>query len=205
MTQSFSGFPLLKLVLLTVAAGHREKPKKVTESRLCASSRQEAEYIVTKIKQQQYNELLGKDQLNMARNEGKVFLHFGETQQRARFLARERSLHWMWGEKKYKNDNCAIADEEEITFPPTYRFERDTRDKYAYTKAKATGVGAHRRSLQHAHPHPGHPGLRLLLLLLGRSFFISCIRLVESRSEALGKQKQGLDRDHRVKPPVCHV
>lgn len=42
--------------------------------------------------------------------------------------------------KKKTNDNCAIADEEEITFPPTYRFERDTRDKYAYTKAKATGV-----------------------------------------------------------------
>lgn len=30
--------------------------------------------------------------------------------------------------------------EEEITFAPTYRFERDTREKYAYTKAKATGV-----------------------------------------------------------------
>ncbi|XP_034036568.1 phosphatidylinositol 3,4,5-trisphosphate 5-phosphatase 1 isoform X2 [Thalassophryne amazonica] len=67
----------------------------------------EAEQIVTKIKQQQYQELLSKDQLNMERNEGKVFLHF---------------------------------DEEEITFPPTYRFERDTREKYAYTKAKATGT-----------------------------------------------------------------
>lgn len=32
------------------------------------------------------------------------------------------------------------ADEEEVTFAPTYRFERDTREKYAYTKAKATGV-----------------------------------------------------------------
>ncbi|KAJ8277064.1 hypothetical protein GJAV_G00071080 [Gymnothorax javanicus] len=31
-------------------------------------------------------------------------------------------------------------EEEEITFPPTYRFERDTREKYAYTKAKATGM-----------------------------------------------------------------
>ncbi|XP_070688087.1 phosphatidylinositol 3,4,5-trisphosphate 5-phosphatase 1 isoform X2 [Pempheris klunzingeri] len=67
----------------------------------------EAEYIVTKIKQQQYQELLSKDQLSMERNDGKVFLHF---------------------------------DEEEITFPPTYRFERDTREKYAYTKAKATGT-----------------------------------------------------------------
>ncbi|XP_047231890.1 phosphatidylinositol 3,4,5-trisphosphate 5-phosphatase 1 isoform X2 [Girardinichthys multiradiatus] len=67
----------------------------------------EAENIVTKIKQQQYQELLSKDQLNMERNDGKVFLHF---------------------------------EEEEITFPPTYRFERDTRNKYAYTKAKATGT-----------------------------------------------------------------
>ncbi|XP_008275758.1 phosphatidylinositol 3,4,5-trisphosphate 5-phosphatase 1 isoform X1 [Stegastes partitus] len=67
----------------------------------------EAEYIVTKIKQQQYQELLSKDQLSMERTEGKVFLHF---------------------------------DEEEISFAPTYRFERDTREKYAYTKAKATGT-----------------------------------------------------------------
>ncbi|XP_076009366.1 phosphatidylinositol 3,4,5-trisphosphate 5-phosphatase 1 [Genypterus blacodes] len=67
----------------------------------------EAENIVTKIKQQQYQELLNKDQLNIERNEEKVFLHF---------------------------------DEEEITFAPTYRFERDRRDKYAYTKAKATGT-----------------------------------------------------------------
>ncbi|XP_071779538.2 phosphatidylinositol 3,4,5-trisphosphate 5-phosphatase 1 [Centroberyx gerrardi] len=67
----------------------------------------EAEHIVTKIKQQQYQELLSKDQLNMERDEGKVFLHF---------------------------------DEEDITFAPTYRFERDTREKYAYTKAKATGT-----------------------------------------------------------------
>ncbi|XP_072246198.1 phosphatidylinositol 3,4,5-trisphosphate 5-phosphatase 1 [Leuresthes tenuis] len=67
----------------------------------------EAENIVTKIKQQQYQELLHKDQLNMERNDGKVFLHF---------------------------------EEEDITFAPTYRFERDTREKYAYTKAKATGT-----------------------------------------------------------------
>lgn len=33
-----------------------------------------------------------------------------------------------------------MVDEEEITFAPTYRFERDTREKYVYTKAKATGV-----------------------------------------------------------------
>ncbi|XP_030584033.1 phosphatidylinositol 3,4,5-trisphosphate 5-phosphatase 1 [Archocentrus centrarchus] len=67
----------------------------------------EAENIVSKIKQQQYQELLSKDQLSMERNEGKVFLHF---------------------------------DEEEITFAPTYRFERDSRERYAYTKAKATGT-----------------------------------------------------------------
>ncbi|XP_031431379.1 phosphatidylinositol 3,4,5-trisphosphate 5-phosphatase 1 isoform X2 [Clupea harengus] len=67
----------------------------------------EAETIVAKIKQQQYQELLRSDQLTMERNEQRVFLHY---------------------------------DEEEITFAPTYRFERDTREKYAYTKAKATGT-----------------------------------------------------------------
>ncbi|XP_072540217.1 phosphatidylinositol 3,4,5-trisphosphate 5-phosphatase 1 [Salminus brasiliensis] len=67
----------------------------------------EAENIVTKIKQQQYQELLNKDQLNMEKGSGNIFLEY---------------------------------EEEEITFPPTYRFERDTRDKYAYTKAKATGT-----------------------------------------------------------------
>lgn len=39
------------------------------------------------------------------------------------------------------------VDEEEITFAPTYRFERDTREKYAYTKAKATGVSLSQMSL----------------------------------------------------------
>ncbi|XP_076871224.1 phosphatidylinositol 3,4,5-trisphosphate 5-phosphatase 1 isoform X2 [Brachyhypopomus gauderio] len=67
----------------------------------------EAENIVTKIKQQQYQELLNRDQLTMERAEENVFLNY---------------------------------EEEEITFPPTYRFERDTRDKYVYTKAKATGT-----------------------------------------------------------------
>ncbi|XP_051997179.1 phosphatidylinositol 3,4,5-trisphosphate 5-phosphatase 1 [Xyrauchen texanus] len=68
---------------------------------------QEAEIIVMKIKQQQYQDLLARDQLNMEREEEKVFLFY---------------------------------EEEEITFSPTYRFERDTREKYAYTKAKATGT-----------------------------------------------------------------
>uniref|UniRef100_A0A8C2B7T8 phosphatidylinositol-3,4,5-trisphosphate 5-phosphatase n=1 Tax=Cyprinus carpio TaxID=7962 RepID=A0A8C2B7T8_CYPCA len=68
---------------------------------------QEAENIVMKIKQQQYQDLLARDQLNIEREEEKVFLDYVE---------------------------------EEITFAPTYRFERDTRDRYAYTKAKATGT-----------------------------------------------------------------
>ncbi|KAL4630721.1 phosphatidylinositol 3,4,5-trisphosphate 5-phosphatase 1 isoform X1 [Arapaima gigas] len=67
----------------------------------------EAENIVTKIKQQQYQELLKEDQLNQERAGERVFLHY---------------------------------EEEEITFAPTYRFERDTREKYVYTKAKATGT-----------------------------------------------------------------
>lgn len=68
---------------------------------------QDAENIVMKIKQQQYQELLAKDQLSIEKKEEKVFIDY---------------------------------EEEEITFAPTYRFERDTREKYAYTKAKATGT-----------------------------------------------------------------
>ncbi|KAK3557433.1 hypothetical protein QTP70_026637 [Hemibagrus guttatus] len=67
----------------------------------------EAENIVMKIKQQQYQELLSRDQLNMERADEKVFLYY---------------------------------EEEEITFPPTYRLEKDTHEKYVYTKAKATGT-----------------------------------------------------------------
>ncbi|GAA6102568.1 phosphatidylinositol 3,4,5-trisphosphate 5-phosphatase 1 isoform X1 [Tachysurus ichikawai] len=67
----------------------------------------EAENIVMKIKQQQYQELLSRDQLNMERADEKVFLYY---------------------------------EEEEITFPPTYRLEKDTHERYAYTKAKATGT-----------------------------------------------------------------
>ncbi|XP_036426263.1 phosphatidylinositol 3,4,5-trisphosphate 5-phosphatase 1 isoform X1 [Colossoma macropomum] len=67
----------------------------------------EAENIVTKIKQQQYQELLSRDQLNIEKGSGNIFLDY---------------------------------EEEEITFPPTYRFERETRERYAYTKAKATGT-----------------------------------------------------------------
>nr|XP_033814736.1 phosphatidylinositol 3,4,5-trisphosphate 5-phosphatase 1 [Geotrypetes seraphini] len=67
----------------------------------------EAEIIIQKIRQQQYQELLGSDQLNTERKENKVFLHF---------------------------------EEEEITFPPTYRFERCTREKYVYTKQKTSGI-----------------------------------------------------------------
>ncbi|XP_069752631.1 phosphatidylinositol 3,4,5-trisphosphate 5-phosphatase 1 isoform X2 [Narcine bancroftii] len=68
---------------------------------------QEAENIVEKIKQQQYQDLLAKDQLTIEKNDKKIFLQF---------------------------------QEEEITFPPTYRYERDSRDTYNYIKQKATGL-----------------------------------------------------------------
>ncbi|XP_041038205.1 phosphatidylinositol 3,4,5-trisphosphate 5-phosphatase 1 isoform X1 [Carcharodon carcharias] len=68
---------------------------------------QEAENIVEKIKQQQYQELLAKDQLIMEKNDNKIFLQF---------------------------------QEEEITFPPSYRYDRDSRDMYNYIKQKATGL-----------------------------------------------------------------
>lgn len=74
---------------LDVAVSHRATDKAArqqSESLLCTvPPLQEAEYIVTKIKQQQYQELLSKDQLNMERNDGKVFLHFGEAHRTDRF------------------------------------------------------------------------------------------------------------------------
>lgn len=74
---------------LVVAVSHRVSDKIVrqqSESLLrTVPPLQEAEYIVTKIKQQQYQELLSKDQLNMERNDGKVFLHFGEARCTDRF------------------------------------------------------------------------------------------------------------------------
>lgn len=33
-----------------------------------------------------------------------------------------------------------FAGEEEISFPPTYRYERGSRDTYVWQKQKATGV-----------------------------------------------------------------
>lgn len=35
---------------------------------------------------------------------------------------------------------CMLAVEEEISFPPTYRYERGSRDTYVWQKQKATGV-----------------------------------------------------------------
>lgn len=124
---------------------------------------QEAEYIVTKIKQQQYQELLSKDQLSMERSDGKVFLHFGKLWMRKLFsILTDTNIQQMYPLCSACTDELSsirqdinntsfdsfsflihfllIVDEEEITFAPTYRFERDTREKYAYTKAKATGV-----------------------------------------------------------------
>jgi hypothetical protein len=56
----------------------------------------------------------------------------------------------------------SVSEEEEITFAPTYRFERLTRDKYAYTKQKATGV-----SPQGQLSFPVSPPLLPISLLLG--------------------------------------
>ena len=59
--------------------------------------------------------------------------------------------------------------EEEISYPPTYRYERGSRDTYVWQKQKATGVGPQYTrtrirtrtptiSLQQPHP-TGGPGL----------------------------------------------
>lgn len=119
---------------------------------------QEAENIIQKIRQQQYPELLAFDQLLIERKDHKVFLQFGKAlfQQQVPlpFPApssagssvghTERCLPCpvgLLGRLGCKCSCLSILEEEEITFAPTYRFERGTREKYAYTKQKATGVG----------------------------------------------------------------
>ncbi|XP_045150265.1 phosphatidylinositol 3,4,5-trisphosphate 5-phosphatase 1 [Echinops telfairi] len=62
------------------------------------------------------------------------------------FNITHRFTHLFWlGDLNYRVDlpvsmGQVVAEEEEITFAPTYRFERLTRDKYVYTKQKATGM-----------------------------------------------------------------
>lgn len=130
-------------------------------------SLQEAEAIIQKIRQQQYADLLAHDQLLMERREQKVFLHFGERGRPSPWgpLQAPKHPHSGWGRGCVPGGggggNLAspdvrrwsgkltpglrwVSEEEEITFAPTYRFERLTRDKYAYTKQKATGVSAPR-------------------------------------------------------------
>lgn len=139
---------------------------------------QEAETIIQKIRQQQYSDLLSHDQLLMERKEQKVFLHFGKSCRplprgplpslfcllcspsiltRGRIMPGEGNMaRWETGERKLKPGLCLVSEEEEITFAPTYRFERLTRDKYAYTKQKATGVSPLLRqpALPSGFPHP---------------------------------------------------
>lgn len=144
---------------------------------------QEAEAIIQKIKQQQYADLLAHDQLLMERKEQKVFLHFGENRHPSlagrlppafclpfsqvsspgEGLCLEKRETWpdvKHGKSKLKPWFCLVAEEEEITFAPTYRFERLTRDKYAYTKQKATGVSPLPcpPSPPPSTPHPAHKG-----------------------------------------------
>lgn len=49
---------------------------------------------------------------------------------------------------------CMLAVEEEISFPPTYRYERGSRDTYVWQKQKATGVHVSHASSSLMRIHP---------------------------------------------------
>ncbi|XP_004868143.1 phosphatidylinositol 3,4,5-trisphosphate 5-phosphatase 1 isoform X2 [Heterocephalus glaber] len=67
--------------------------------------------------------------------EAEAIIHKIRQQQYADLLAHDQLLTERREQKVFLH-----FEEEEITFAPTYRFERLTRDKYAYTKQKATGM-----------------------------------------------------------------
>uniref|UniRef100_A0A8C5M9K4 phosphatidylinositol-3,4,5-trisphosphate 5-phosphatase n=1 Tax=Leptobrachium leishanense TaxID=445787 RepID=A0A8C5M9K4_9ANUR len=52
----------------------------------------------------------------------------------------ELLMHDQLNMEKKESQVFLHFNEEEITFPPTYRFERGSRERYCYTKQKATGV-----------------------------------------------------------------
>lgn len=48
-----------------------------------------------------------------------------------------------------------LSAEEEISFPPTYRYERGSRDTYVWQKQKATGVRFKTQTPSQTDLHPG--------------------------------------------------
>ena len=40
----------------------------------------------------------------------------------------------------YSPASTSVSDEEEITFPPTYRYQKGALQKFAWKKVKKTGV-----------------------------------------------------------------
>lgn len=60
---------------------------------------------------------------------------------------------------------CMLTVEEEISFPPTYRYERGSRDTYVWQKQKATGVHFSNASSSLMSIHPLYCFLMPLILL----------------------------------------
>lgn len=97
--------------------------------------------ILNYISRKEFEPLLRVDQLNLEREKHKVFLRFSECgpgrgSLRARILVVSLGLP---GPDSSIPPPPSLG-EEEISFPPTYRYERGSRDTYAWHKQKPTGV-----------------------------------------------------------------
>ncbi|XP_060049789.1 phosphatidylinositol 3,4,5-trisphosphate 5-phosphatase 1 isoform X2 [Erinaceus europaeus] len=73
--------------------------------------------------------------VDLPTSEAEAIIHKIRQQQYSELLCHDQLLMERKEQKVFLH-----FEEEEITFAPTYRFERLTRDKYAYTKQKATGM-----------------------------------------------------------------
>lgn len=100
--------------------------------------------ILNYISRKEFEPLLRVDQLNLEREKHKVFLRFSECgpsgrSRRAGVLVVSLVFRAL--------TPCPLPSlgEEEISFPPTYRYERGSRDTYAWHKQKPTGVSEENR------------------------------------------------------------
>lgn len=74
-----TGSSSIKMRTVTYSSSWQPTDRKRRNLCIVVCSLQEAENIVMKIKQQQYQELLTRDQLNIEKKEHKVFFEYGES------------------------------------------------------------------------------------------------------------------------------
>lgn len=101
--------------------------------------------ILNYISRKEFEPLLRVDQLNLEREKHKVFLRFSECGPSRRSEGPRSVISLSPYPTLTPTCPPPSLGEEEISFPPTYRYERGSRDTYAWHKQKPTGVSKENR------------------------------------------------------------